>query len=228
AELDATIGDTLVFDVQGIPVTTTVGSVRRVEWRQVRTNFFVVFPDGVLNEAPHFNVIVTRVDDETESGAIQAAVIREYPSVSAIDLSLILQVVEAVFDKVAFAVRFMAAFSIMTGFIVLAAAVVVSRVRRIGESVLLKTLGANRRQVFSIMTVEYVLIGLLAAIAGVALSSLATLALAEFVFEAPFVLPWSELLAMAVSVVALTVGVGLVSSRGVYSRPPLDVLRVEV
>ncbi|MDX1430611.1 MAG: FtsX-like permease family protein, partial [Rhodothermales bacterium] len=127
-ELDATIGDTLVFDVQGIPVTTTVGSVRRVEWRQVRTNFFVVFPDGVLNDAPHFNVIVTRADDETESGAIQAAVIREYPSVSAIDLSLILQVVEAVFDKVAFAVRFMAAFSIMTGFIVLAAAVVVSRV----------------------------------------------------------------------------------------------------
>ncbi|MBT8399422.1 MAG: FtsX-like permease family protein, partial [Rhodothermia bacterium] len=228
ADLNVSLGDTLVFDVQGIPITTTIGSVRRVEWRQVRTNFFVVFPEGVLNEAPHFNVIVTRTDDESESGAIQAAVIREYPSVSAIDLSLILEVVETVFDKIAFAVRFMAGFSILTGFIVLAAAVVVSRVRRIGESVLLKTLGAARNQVFTIMTVEYVLLGLLAALTGVALSTLATLALAEFVFEAPFVLPWFELFVVVLAVVALTVGVGLVSSRGVYSRPPLDVLRIEV
>ncbi len=227
-DLDVSLGDTLVFDVQGIPITTTIGSVRRVEWRQVRTNFFVVFPEGVLNDAPHFNVIVTRTEDESESGAIQAAVIREYPGVSAIDLSLILEVVEAVFDKIAFAVRFMAGFSILTGFIVLAAAVVVSRVRRIGESVLLKTLGAARDQVFTIMTVEYLLLGLLAALTGVVLSSLATLALAQFVFEAPFVLPWFELLVVVVSVVALTVGVGLVSSRGVYSRPALDVLRIEV
>ncbi len=227
-DLSVGIGDSLTFDVQGVPIQTTVGSIRSVEWRQVRTNFFVVFPAGVLEEAPHFNVIVTRAETEAASGGAQAAVVREYPGVSSIDLSLILDVVEEVFDRIAFAVRFMAAFSILTGFIVLGAAVVVSRVRRVEESVLLKTLGASKRQVFNIMTAEYVLLGALAAVSGVILSSVATFALARFVFEAPFVLPLPSLGVVALAVVLLTVGVGLVTTRGVYARPALDVLRVEI
>ncbi len=227
-ELDVGLGDSLTFDVQGVPIRTTVGSVRTVEWRQVRTNFFVVFPAGVLDDAPHFNVIVTRAGSDAESGGAQAAVIREFPGVSSIDLSLILEVVEEVFDRIAFAVRFMAAFSILTGFLVLGSAVVVSRVRRVEESVLLKTLGASKRQVFSIMTAEYVLLGALAAGSGVLLSAAATFGLARLVFQAPFVLPWPSLIATALGVVLLTVGVGLVTTRGVYARPPLDVLRIEI
>ncbi|MDX1741068.1 MAG: FtsX-like permease family protein, partial [Rhodothermales bacterium] len=154
-DLNVSVGDTLVFDVQGVPVSSYISSVRKVEWRQVRTNFFVVFPDGVLEYAPHYNVIVTRAETDAASGGAQAAVVRNYPNVSSIDLSLILKVFESVFDRIGFAVRFMALFSILTGFVVLAAAVVVSRVRRTEETVLLKTLGASRSQTFAIMAVEY-------------------------------------------------------------------------
>ncbi len=227
-DLGASLGDTLVFDVQGLPIETRISSVRRVEWRQVRTNFFVVFPDGVLEEAPHFSVIVTRAETDAESGGAQAAVVREYPNVSSIDLSLILKVVESVFDRIGFAVRFMALFSILTGFVVLAAAVVVSRVRRTEETVLLKTLGASRSQVLWIMSVEYTVLGMLAALTGVVLSVGASWALARFVFEAPSVVPVGPLLAIVAGVTLLTVVVGMVNSRGVYARPPLDVLRVEV
>ncbi len=227
-DLNVALGDTLVFDVQGVPVATRISSVRRVEWRQVRTNFFVVFPEGVLEEAPHFNVIVTRAETDSVSGGAQAAVVRSYPNVSSIDLSLILKVFESVFDRIGFAVRFMALFSILTGFVVLAAAVVVSRVRRTEETVLLKTLGASRSQTFAIMAVEYTLLGVLAALTGVALSIGASWALARFVFETALVLPAVPLITIVLGVTTLTLVVGLVNSRGVYNRPPLDVLRIEV
>ncbi|NNE47902.1 MAG: permease, partial [Rhodothermales bacterium] len=226
-DLDVSLGDTLVFDVQGIPVETRISSVREVEWRQVRTNFFVVFPDGVLEDAPHFSVIVTRAENDAESGGVQAAVVREYPNVSSIDLSLILKVIESVFDRIGFAVRFMALFSILTGFVVLAAAVVVSRVRRVEETVLLKTLGASRAQVFAIMSVEYTLLGMLAALTGAVLSTAASWGLAVFVFETQYVAPIGALAAVVGGVTALTLAVGLINSRGLYARPPLDVLRFE-
>jgi putative ABC transport system permease protein len=106
--------------------------------------------------------------------------------------------------------------------------VVVSRYQRAEESVLLKTLGASRRTVLKIMTVEYLFLGVFAALTGILLALVAAWSLSYFVFEGPFVVaPWSLLVAFVV-VVALTIGVGLFNSRGLYDRPPLDVLRAEV
>jgi len=109
--------------------------------------------------------------------------------------------------------------------IVLVSAVVVSRSQRAQESVLLKTLGASRSTVFRITAIEYLFLGSFAALTGLVLSLGATWALSTFVFEGPFV---PDLLAVGgafLIVTALTVGIGLLNSRGVYDRPPLDVLR---
>jgi len=125
----------------------------------MQTNFFFTFPTGVLEDAPQFEVVLTRAPYDDASGAVQAAVVHAFPNVSAIDLSLILSVFEAIFGRIAFVVRFMALFSILTGLIVLAGAVIVSRFQRIEETVLLKTLGASRWQVLRIVAVEYLFLG---------------------------------------------------------------------
>src|SRR5690606_37217703 len=137
-----------------------VGSIREVDWRRIGTNFFVVFPTGVLEEAPQFHVLLSRTASAEESASIQLAVVQAYPSISAIDLGLVLSTFDAIFSRISFVVRFMASFSIVTGLIVLVSAVVVSRVQRTRESVLLKTLGASQKQVLSIMTSEYLFLGL--------------------------------------------------------------------
>ena len=227
-ELGVALGDTLVFDVQGVLITTVVGSLRRVDWQRMSTNFFVVFPEGVLEEAPQTYVVLSRAKGSQASAALQSAVATAFPNVIAIDAALILDVFEALFSRLSFVVRFMALFSILTGLIVLAGAVVVSRYQRIEESVLLKTLGASRGQVLRIMLIEYFFLGLLAALAGVALAVAAGWLLARFVFETLFVVEaWS--LAAAVGIVTgLTMGIGFFSSRSIYGRPPLEVLRAEV
>ena len=225
---DIKIGDTMIFNVQGSVVSTIVGSFRDVDWGRVQTNFLVVFPTGVLEQAPMFHVLVTRIENKDESARFQQHLVQRFPNVTVIDLSAVLNIVSQIIDKVGFIIRFMAAFSIFTGLIVLIASVLISKYQRIQESVLLRTLGASRKQIFYITALEYFFLGALAAATGMFLSLGVSWLVAKFMFETEFVLNWVPLLLVFLSVCFLTVFIGLINSRAVVTRPPLEILREEV
>ncbi|MFN4145535.1 MAG: ABC transporter permease [Runella sp.] len=222
------LGDTLLFNVQGMPLTTIVASYRHVDWAGVRTNFIVLFPKGVLEDAPQFHVLLTHVADNTASARFQQAIVQQFPNISMVDLGLVLKVLDEITSKISFAIRFMAGFSILTGLIVLIASVLISKYQRIQESVLLRTMGASRRQVLVITALEYFFLGALAAFTGILLALAGSWALAAFSFEMPFSPPFWPLLAVFFTVTLLTVVIGLTNSWGILSRSPLEVLRQEV
>ena len=225
--LKVKIGDRLGFDVQGVPMATVVGSLREVNWRRLQPSFYVLFPEGVLEQAPQFHVLVTRTGSSEQSAQLQRMAVLRFPNISAIDVTLVLQTADAILSKVAFVIRFMALFSILTGLLVLAGAVMTSRYQRLQESVLLRTLGGSRKQILTIMTLEYSFLGGLAGCAGLLLALAASWALAHFVFEATFVPALVPALAVMLGVMALTIALGLLNSRGLIDHPPLEVLRAE-
>ena len=222
------IGDELLFNVQGVRIPTLVGSFREVDWNRVQTNFRLIFPTGVIDDAPQFHVLMTRVPDEATSAGMQQAMVKQFPNVSIIDLGLILSVLDAILDKIGFVIRFMGGFSILTGFVVLIASVMISKYQRIKESVLLRTMGATRKQILVITALEYFFLGAIASFTGVLLALGGSWALAAFSFEIPFTPNIPVLLLLMVGITALTVLIGLVNSRGVTQRPPLEILRKEV
>lgn len=221
------IGDTIVFDVQGVPLTTVVGSLRSVDWRRMQPSFQVLFPSGVLEQAPQFHVVITQVGSPEQSARFQQAMVRRFPTVSVIDLRLVLSVVNDVLGKIGFVIRFMAGFSLLTGVIVLIVSVLISKFQRIQESVLLRTLGASRRQVRTIQLLEYFFLGALAAATGILLALGLTFILAKLALESGFSVHWMAVGGIFVFVCALTVSVGWYNSRGVLTRPPLEILRTE-
>lgn len=226
-QLDVDIGDELIFDIQGVEIITAVSSIRTVDWRRMQTNFFFVFPEGAINNAPAFHVLMTRSDSEEISAAVQSAVVKQSPNISSFDISVVLSVFDAIFSRIAFVVRFMALFSIITGLIVVSGAVFVSRFQRIEESVLLKTLGASRRVVLRIMSVEYFVLGLVASLTGILLSLAAAWGVSRFVFNTELVVKPVPLLLVMVIVIGLTLVIGHLNSRGIYDREALEVLRNE-
>jgi len=225
--LHLVVGDSILFNVQGLPVATVIGGLVKADWRQLQTGFSIVFPGGVLEQAPQFHVLVTRVPNAAVSARFQNLVVRAYPNVSVIDLQLVLQVLEDILGKIGFVIRFMAGFSILTGVVVLIASVLISKYQRIQESVLLRTLGASRRQVLVITLLEYFFLGALAAATGIGLSLAFSEVLARMSFESSFVVNWWPVLVIFVSVCGLTILIGLYNSRGVLNKPPLEVLRKE-
>ena len=120
------------------------------------------------------------------TASFQSALVRRFPTISAIDLTQILKAVDEVLTKVSFVIRFMALFSILTGLLVLLSSIYQGKFARVRESVLLRTLGASRKVILRIITLEYLLLGALACLAGVGLSVVGAWALARFAFEIPF------------------------------------------
>jgi putative ABC transport system permease protein len=110
---------------------------------------------------------------------------------------------------------------------VLVGALATSRFQRMREGALLRTLGATRGQVFRVVVAEYLSLGLLASAVALVLATASGWGLARFVFEGAFSLPLVPMTGLALSIVALTVMVGLANSRDVVRRAPLEVLREE-
>jgi putative ABC transport system permease protein len=226
-DLHLGLGDEIEWDVQGLAVRTRVGSIRAVEWRRLEPNFFVVFPEGVLEDAPKTYVAALRVASPEQSAKVQRAIVEEFPNVTAIDLALVVETLDGIFSKVAFAIQFMALFTVATGLIVLAGALLTGRHQRIRETVLLRTLGASRRQVTLIQLVEYAVLGIQAAVVGGFLAIAGNALLARFVFHVDASASAAQVAVAIASVSLLTVATGFAAARGVSDHPPLEVLRQE-
>ncbi|MGB5554834.1 MAG: FtsX-like permease family protein [Flavobacteriaceae bacterium] len=220
-------GDTLVFNVQGVLMKTVVANTRAVDWGRMQMNFSVVFPKGVLENAPQFHVLSTKAPDEKTSAKLQRELVKKFPTVSIIDIRQLLVMVQDILDKISWVINFMAFFSILTGIIVLIGSVRTSKYQRVKESVLLRTLGAKAKQILRINALEYLFLGLLGSSIGIALSYLASKLLAIFVFKTDFVPSWVPFLVVLPSITLLILAIGLLNSRSVLNSPPLQVLRKE-
>ena len=226
-DLQLKLGDELEFNVQGVTVAAVIGSIRQVEWRRMQTNFFFVFPLGPLDGAPVTFAAAAKAPTPADTARLQRAVAKELPNVSTIDLGFVLGMLDGIFTKIAWAVSFLASFTVITGLVVLVSAVLMGRHQRVREAVLLRTLGAQRAQLRQIMFAEYTVLGLLAAATGGGLAVGANFLLARFLFKVPS-LPALPLLAGAVTAVtALTIITGWLANRGVSGHPPLAILREE-
>ena len=220
-----TIGDELSFNVQGVVLNTVVQSIRSIDWSRMQMNFSIVFPKGVLEDAPQFRVITTKVEDDKTSASIQQELVEKYPNLSIIDLRQVITVVEGLLDKISLLINFMALFSIITGLIVLLGAVRNSKFQRIKESVLLRTLGARSNQILKILALEYFFLGALGALSGILLSLISSQLLAWLVFDTAFVPSVFPFLVLGPGIIILVMIIGLVNSRSVIKSPPLQVLR---
>ncbi|MEG9328547.1 FtsX-like permease family protein [Salinimicrobium catena] len=221
------VGDTVDFNVQGVVMPTVVKSIRKVDWARMQLNFSLVFPAGVLENAPQFKVLTTRVPDERSSAHLQRELVRQFPNVSIIDLRQVLTVIGDILDKISLLINFMAFFSIFTGVIVLLGAVRTSKYQRIRESVLLRTIGARSRQILKITALEYLYLGALGSLSGILLSLIASQLLAWLLFDASFLPSIIPFLIIFPAITLLVLAVGLGNSLGIIKSPPLEVLRKE-
>ena len=225
--LHVTIGDPLEFEVQGVTLKTHVASIREVEWRRVQPNFFVVFPEGVLENAPQFYAITLRSDSNQISANLQSAIARRFANVSVIDLSIILDTLDSILDKISAAIRWVALFTILTGLAVLSSAVLSNRTQRLKEAILLRTLGAPRSQIIGTVIAEYIFLGAIAASTGAMLGVLASWGLSIYFFNTVASFSPAPIIAILILVTAVTVAAGALGCWGIFRRSALETLRAE-
>lgn len=221
------IGDPVSFNVQGRIMNTEVQSIREVDWSRLQPNFSVVFPAGVLENAPQFGVMTLRTPDDDTSATLQQTLVRDYPNVSILDLKRILSLLEDILAKIGWIINFMAFFSIFVGVAVLMGAIYSSKHQRVKQGALLRTLGAKTSQILKMIAIEYTVLGFLGAFMGVVLAVLGSTLLAWMLFETTFVPSAIPFIVILPAITFLVFALGVGNSIGIVRNSPLSVLKKE-
>ncbi len=222
------VGGALTFDIQGRKMTARVSSVRRVDWRNSRTGFLVLFRPGALDNAPQtFIGAIDGPAGEPERSRFQRALLDRYPNLSVIDVADIVRNVNRILGQITLAVSFVGGFVFLSGVLILVGSIAMTKFQRVYEAAVLKTLGAKRKALLAIMLVEYGLLGLVAGLVGALASNALSYAVARYVFEIPWKFTPSVNLLGVASTILLVGAVGALSSFDVLTRKPLSILRAQ-
>jgi putative ABC transport system permease protein len=223
-ELGVGLGSTLTFDVQGIPFDLTVTSLRAVDWRTFRINFFVVVEPGVLDEAPQARLAAARLP-RGEEQRIQDLLADRYPNVTLVDVRQILETFAAIFRRLGTGVRFLGAFTAAAGLAILFGAVAAGSVRRARELALLESLGFTRLGAVGVLATELTLTGLVAGLIGAAGASFLAWGAVTRGMELDWQwFPWTLAGGLAATTL-LTLLAGLAASWRALRQRPIEVLR---
>ncbi|MFT4585186.1 MAG: putative ABC transport system permease protein [Gammaproteobacteria bacterium] len=221
--LGITVGDSLSYRVAEREIRGPVTSLRAVQWESMEVNFFVEVSPVTLNELPATYITSFRL--EPENLKLLRELIRNFPSVTVIDVAALIEHIRAIMDRSAAAIEFVFLFTLVAGVLVLIAAIQATQDERVFESALLKTLGASRALTLRIMSAEFIAIGLIAgAIAG-------AMALASGWFVATQVLEMDYSTNFSVIAIGILVGISstvIVGSVAVFNalrHPAATVLR---
>jgi putative ABC transport system permease protein len=201
-----TIGDTITVNVLGRSLTATIANLREIDWASLNINFAMVFSPGTLDGAPQTFIATARASPGNEA-KLERAVTDAFPNVSAISVKDALASLSSIVAAIAAAVRVTAAATLAAGTLVLAGAIAAGHRRRVYEAVILKVLGATRRQVAGGFLIEYALMGLGAALIAVVIGSLA----AYFVLTRVMHAPWSFYPGVVALTAILATGVTLLA-----------------
>jgi putative ABC transport system permease protein len=224
ARLRVELGDQIEWQLQGVPIPTRVTSLRSIDRTQLQPAFQVVFPSELVRRAPMQFVVLANAEPRAVP-ALQRSVVGRFPNVSTVDLSLVEATISAVLTKIRAAIRGLTIVCIVLAIPVLFSAVSATRRERLREGVLLKVLGATRRQVGRMLVTEYVVIGALGSLAGVALSTIAAGALTRLVFKVPFVPVPAATIGIGALMIGLVVTIGVATAREVFASTPMAALR---
>lgn len=222
--LGANIGSQLTIDIQGIPVSAEVTSIRSVNWRNMRTNFYMIFSPGALAGAPITYVATVNVSNEKEL-RLQNAVVKALPNVTALSTRDIVNTVESTVSKLTTLVNFMSGFAIAAGLFILSGSIASTKYRRLRESAVLKILGAKRKMVASILGFEYATLGIMAALIGILLAQGLSWAVMKYIIKSSWHLQPGIILSAFCFGVVLTITTGILSSLDVIKNKPLKTIR---
>jgi len=216
------MGDKLEFDMGGVQIQARITSLRKVDWSSMRANFFVMFPVSAMPDVP--STFMTAFRAPAKAG-FDNALVRQFPNVTAVDMTSTLNQVQRVLDQVIRAVEFLFGFTLAAGLVVLFAAVSATREERAQEYAVMRAVGAGAGLLRQVQRAELAGVGLLAGFLAALVANAVGWALAHYVFEFEWTLnPWLPPQG-ALCGAALALAAGWWGLRDVLRRPVVQTLR---
>jgi putative ABC transport system permease protein len=219
------IGSHITFAAQDTQIVATVAALTKVDGQHAYSRAEFILPQRALAGLPVVWYGGVHADPD-HVGELQRALYKAFPTVTVINVAQALETVRAVVIQITYVIQFLAAFSIFAGVIILASSIAGTRYRRIREVVVLKTLGATRRRIATVFSIEFAVLGLVAGLVGILFANIIARVLLTRM-TVPYHFQWGWTVGALVGTAALTVATGWLASHRILGRKPLEVLREE-
>jgi putative ABC transport system permease protein len=220
--LNLKLGDSLRFDIGGVPTDARITSLRKVDWGSMRANFFVMYPVASLADVPATYMASFRAP---EAAGFDNRLVRAFPNITSVDMSSTINQVQRVLDQVIRAVEFLFGFALLAGLIVLFAAVTATREERAREFAIMRAVGARASLLRQVQRAELAGVGLLAGFLASTVAVGVGWALAHYVFEFEWTATPLVPLLGSLAGALLALAAGWWGLRDVLRRPVVETLR---
>ncbi len=217
------LGDRVGIQIGADRVEATLSSIRELDWDSMRPNFFLMFPRHVLEQRA--SMWLTSFYLEPGRKVLLNELVREFPTVSVLEIDALLAQLRSITTQLSLAVEFVLSLLVVAGALVMIASVQAGLDGRFQESAILRALGAGRRLVLGSLVIEFALLGLFAGVLATVGAELAGWFVQTRIMNMDFRLHpllWLSGPAGGVLVAAI---LGLLSCRRVVNTPPISVLR---
>lgn len=222
--LGLAVGDTIGVSVLGVELTATIASLRAIEWDSLGFNFVLVFDPATLADAP-FTWMATVTPPPADESAFTRRIAEALPTASVVRVKDVVAQVGALLSQVGIAVRSAASVAILAGLAVLIGAIAAQARARIYDGVIMKTLGATRRQLLAAAGIEYAILGGIVAVLALLLGSLLAWAVLEGVLRLSFQPDWRVVGLTVVAGALVTLALGLAGAARALGAPVAATLR---
>jgi len=220
------VGDTITVDVLGRSFDLRIANLRDIDWQSLQMNFLMVGTPDPFSGAP-YTLIATVKATPGREGDVLAAVTDTLPGVTGIDVGQVLRALGGLLGEIGTAVSVVGLVALLAGGLVLLSAVAAEREARIGEAVVLKTLGASRAQLRRAWLTEFAVAGIVAGLAAAGLGTLAAAAATSQVFHIAWHFRFGVIALTLLGSIALMMALGFVTTARVLGQPAAARLRLE-
>jgi len=219
------LGDYITIGLLGVERDARIASFRRIDWDSMGFNYVLVFTPNAIADAPHNLAATIDLPGGARSGPLLRELVRAFPSSSVIEIGQVLAEARVILGQVGNAVLAAASVAVLAGIAVLLGAIAAARASRLYDNVILRVLGASRRQLLILQLAEYGLLAAVLAVVALLLGSAAAWGVVVHLFEFDWLPDWPRVLAVLGCGVALVLGFALAGSLPLLRAKPAQALR---
>jgi putative ABC transport system permease protein len=223
--LDLKLGDELTIGLLGVERTARIASLRRIDWDSLGFNYVLVFSPNAIADAPHNLAATIDLPPGSGRGGMLRTLVRTFPASSVIEVGAVLTQARDLLRQVSLAILAAASVAVLAGIAVLLGAIAAARASRIYDNVILRVLGASRRQLLGLQLAEYALLAALLAGVALALGMGAAWLVVVKLFEFDWLPDWGAVLATLGLGLALVIGFAVAASLPLLRAKPAQALR---
>lgn len=223
AILNFKIDDHITFSINGEKIETRISSMRSIDWGTINANFFILFPNNVLNDMP--KTWMSAFYWPKAQQAQLSALIKSHPAVTLIDVGSITDRIKILIERVSLTITAILGFTLVAGILVLFTAIQTTQADRIREIALCKTFGAKRMVLRNALISEFAILGGLSGILTGIFAYLISLILIKFIFDLPSYPSPLTLLLGVIAGILIVLSSGYIGCRRFLNRSPMNILR---